>query len=458
MGNAPLDASTTRGLSLLEVLRYPGYTRGTLASIASQEFLPARACTHRNFYYLTRSDSKPAAPVRLERGIWPVEGVTASDGVLRRPAVLLRTSGHKAGAAETPWHDHLDQAVGVANYYGDKRPGDGLTRPDEPLGNRVLLAQADLHRSPERGDRLRAAPLLFFSSQGAEGSQKGHVRFEGLGVIERVELVSQTDRFATPFSNYRFDCGLVSLAAEGERLDWRWIDARRNDSIDLATTARLAPTAWRAWIDEGASALTRVRRRLARGKALSDREQLPEPGTPEHVVLHEVVAFYQTRRERFEALAARVMEERLGSSGVYHRGWLTRRSGDGGVDMVARLDIGQGAEPVRLIVLGQAKCTDIRSRPLRGVSGSQLARLVARLRRGWFGVFVTTGFVTADAQVELLADEYPVMLICGRQVAETVRRLAILEAGGSVRSFLERIDTTYEGSVSDVGPERVLDL
>lgn len=81
---------------------------------------------------------------------------------------------------------------------------------------------------------------------------------------------------------------------------------------------------------------------------------------------------------------------------------------------------------------------------------------MARLRRGWFGVFVTTGYFSRAAQEELIQDEYPVMLIDGRQVAESVRQMAISETSSSVRALLQSIDESYEGLIRDLGAEQVL--
>jgi hypothetical protein len=188
-------------------------------------------------------------------------------------------------------------------------------------------------------------------------------------------------------------------------------------------------------------------------RTIKPSDQLPTPGSVEDLILDKVIDFYRDRRGRFEALAARIMQARLESSGHFVPGWLTRSSGDGGFDMVARLDVGSGLHAVPVVVLGQAKCTE-----RRGASAQQLARLVARLRRGWIGAFVTTGFFTPDAQAELRSDEYPVLLIAGRQVAQTVYRLAVEQASGSVDDLLVAIDSEYETMVTDLEASRVLRL
>jgi len=54
-------------------------------------------------------------------------------------------------------------------------------------------------------------------------------------------------------------------------------------------------------------------------------------------------------------------------------------------------------------VLGQAKC-QVLDRPTHG---RDIARTVARLRRGRLGVYVTTSFFSSQTQREVIEDRYP---------------------------------------------------
>ena len=244
---------------------------------------------------------------------------------------------------------------------------------------------------------------------------------------------------------------MVSLAAEGSALAWDWTAARRDKALTLAQTLEYAPAAWRRWVEDGPAAVPRIRRQLAVPTVLKPAQQLPEPGTKHDRVLDEVIAFHDDKKHEFEALALRVMRERLAGHGLHSQAWITRPGGDGGYDMVGRLDVGEGDRPVKLVVLGQAKCVH-----RTGASAEQLARLVARLQRGWFGVFVTTGYFSEPAQKELEHDKYPVMLVDGRQVAETVLQLANAETDGDVQALLESEFAKYEGLKSDLPPEQIL--
>jgi hypothetical protein len=99
---------------------------------------------------------------------------------------------------------------------------------------------------------------------------------------------------------------------------------------------------------------------------------------------------------------------------------------DGGTDFASRLDVGTAEHNTSLVVLGQAKCI----KPSGSVSPDEVGRLVARLKRGWIGVFVTTGTFTRQAPVEIIDDQYPVVLVHGRALVTHVRRLAAAETDG----------------------------
>ncbi|WP_227978339.1 restriction endonuclease [Arenimonas daejeonensis] len=141
-----------------------------------------------------------------------------------------------------------------------------------------------------------------------------------------------------------------------------------------------------------------------------------------------------------------------GTGASYHRGWLTRGTGDGGLDFVGRIDIGEGLSSTKLVVLGQAKCEKIDS-PTGGV---HIARTVARLRRGWVGAYVTTSFFSEPVQREVYEDQYPVLLLNGLSLANEVTKLKLASGLASTEDFLEHVDAGYEEQISNRRPEEVL--
>lgn len=73
-----------------------------------------------------------------------------------------------------------------------------------------------------------------------------------------------------------------------------------------------------------------------------------------------------------------------GNGAKFTPGWITSKTGDGGTDFVGRIDFGSDFSVLRIIVLGQAKCEKMDT----PTNGRDIARTVARLKRGWVGAYV----------------------------------------------------------------------
>jgi hypothetical protein len=415
----------------------------------------------RNIFNATRWPAWPgladAGRVQLDHGIDSVKKVKAVDGV-RRPAILIGSKPHRAGSDWTPWHDELDPDRGFIRYYGDNKAETGLDAFG-PAGNRSIVEQLLFHTGTTRSERLQAAPMLFFESLVYEGKSKGFWRFLGVGLVERAELVTQIDRHGRPFVNYVFDCMLVDLGAEGLNVAWEWIAARRDPTKTLEDALALAPRAWQRWVELGPTAKAKIRQQLNRASTLSPTDQRPDPGTPAEEALSHVISHYKrlgpfqgVGEHRFEGLASEIAGSTLRTSGQYRPGWITKRAGDGGVDFVSRLDLGSGAGSLRLVVLGQAKCI-AGAAPV--TSGLDLARTVARLDRGWVGAFVTTGYFSDQAQREVQSDRFPLLMLNGRHVGETVVKEAALR-GLTVADYVHTVDAEYDTKLSSRQPAEIL--
>ncbi|WP_252274565.1 restriction endonuclease [Nocardioides sp. LMS-CY] len=107
-----------------------------------------------------------------------------------------------------------------------------------------------------------------------------------------------------------------------------------------------------------------------------------------------------------------------------------------------------------MVVLGQAKCI----LPSSSVSPEQVARVVARLRRDWIGVYVTTGSFSRQAQVEIIDDQYPVVLISGGTLAAAVRQMAQANYGGDLEALLESTIDGHGTVATHRRPEEVLSM
>ncbi|MFJ3017287.1 restriction endonuclease [Streptomyces collinus] len=403
-----------------------------------------------NFHHVTHSPGLNRA--LLEAGINRMAQVGSPDG-MRRPVILIRSSPWKAGTEQTPWHDVFDMDNGHVRYFGDHKASTTLP-PGTTNGNAALLEAFAEHQGHTPDERARATPLLLFRAVSRNGKPKGHVEFCGLGIIERAErLVQWAGSEHTTFINYVYDVALVDLAAEGDQVSWEWIQARRDESVADAKALELAPHAWREWVKRGNSALPRLRRRVARAKVTKVPEQRPVVGSSEAKYLERVYTYFDGRKHDFEAVAAAVAARVLrGAGNNYLDGWLTRRSGDGGADFVGRLDLGSGLAGTSLVVLGQAKCV----KPDTLVTAEQIARVVARLRRGWIGVYVTTGSYSVSAQTEMVEDQYPIVLINGLDLVHELTGMARDDHGGNLIACIEHILGARKTAITNRRPEEIL--
>jgi len=409
-----------------------------------------------NFYAATAMQGGKL--ITLDSGINRIRWVKAPDGE-RVPAILVASSPHKIGSRETPWQDHFEADSGYIRFYGDNRPPN--IDPLSKRGNAALVRAFERHSSPDPGERAQATPVIFFRRVPRLGKQKGFVEFQGFGIVRGVELITQvSEKAGGAFSNYAFDFLVMSMKGEAENFNWAWINRRRDPSADESSCLDLAPKSWKEWIDGGEAAQEKVRRRVSKLLVKPKEEQLPDPGSAPERTLKGIYSYYSGRNVRFEALAAKIAERVVRTSGSdYLFGGLTRASGDGGIDFIGRLDIGSGFDgaylgPARLIVLGQAKC----QLPDRATQGRDIARTVARLRRGWLGVYVTTSFFSSQTQREVIEDRYPIVLINGKRVGEEVHKMTVEAGGVALETFLDDFEAEHDHLSILADPEDLLTI
>ena len=104
------------------------------------------------------------------------------------------------------------------------------------------------------------------------------------------------------------------------------------------------------------------------------------------------------------------------------------------------------------MVLGQAKCEKIDS----PTGGNHIARTVARLKRGWIGVYVTTSYFSEAVQREVLEDKYPILLVNGQMLAQAVQKIVHEQGLPDIKTFLENVDRGYGSQVMQRDPEEIL--
>jgi hypothetical protein len=406
-----------------------------------------------NFFFYT--DLPGANLVLLESGINPVGKVKERR---RTPAILINSSPHKIGSSDTPWQDFFNPAKGQIRYCGDNKST--RTDPIKRKGNKALLEQFEIHNSSDKEIRKDAVPIIFFRKKpvykDGKKRQKGQVEFNGFGVISHAERVVQYNRSEkSDFVNYVFDFTVLSLAEENERFEWGWINARRDPRKSLEETLKIAPKSWKKWIKGGAKSLNTLRRNVSKLQVLPPEDQKPN-SSKEKKVLDGIYSFYSasvSKKKRFEYLASLVAAHFIRKTAPeYKEGWVTQGVGDGGADFIGRLDIGSGFGAAKLIVLGQAKC----EKPNNPTGGNHIARTVARLKRGWLGVYVTTSFFSNRVQIEILEDKFPLLLIHGKTLAEEVSEIMHEEGFKNVKDYLSSINAQYETAIRQREPEEIL--
>ncbi|MEK5133042.1 restriction endonuclease [Bacillus sp. FSL W8-0645] len=404
-----------------------------------------------NFFYFTYKSG--AKKPLLESGINKVADVNAIDGP-RTPVILISSSPHKIGSFDTPWQDFFDPDNGHIRYYGDNK----LTgqSPELSKGNKYLLTAFDVQNSLDTSIRLHATPIIFFKRVIYKGRIKGNVMFQGFGAVERAERITQYDvKKDEYFTNYVFDFVVFSMKNEGEEFKWDWINSRRDPFLSLEDTLRYAPKSWQNWIRGGLPSFEKYRRRVSKLLTTKPDNQKPVTGSREAKALNDIYKFYEGRKARFEGLASLIAEKILGSENdSYMEGWITPSSSDGGSDFVGRLDIGSGFSKTKLVVLGQAKCEKLDV----PTGGNHIARTVARLKRGWVGVYITTSYFSETVQREVIDDSYPIVLVHGLRLAQEVLKMVYLMGFSSVIDFLKDIDKVYEDKILARRPEEILYL
>ena len=390
-------------------------------------------------YFFHTHDPLSATKVMLNHGIQHIKPITCVDGTSRCPAIIISSSPHRYGSEKTPWEDSYDPDYGYVCYYGDNKSSS--VRPEKSLGNSLLLRAFTGHSSPTKADRIAdAIPIIFFERVVYNRRIKGNLKFQGFGIIEKAEIVTQYDSSGNYFSNYMFDLCVFSMKDENEHFDWRWINDRRNANLPAAQTLRYAPKSWKTWLAKGKSCLGEVRRKVSALSIVKAFDQQPVVGSRTANILEQVYDHYKSNRHSFEMLAMRVTEHMLSESGIrVVPGWITSRSSDGGIDFVLRMDIDQGLSGTKIVILGQAKC----EKPDTPTNGQHIARTVARLKRGWIGAYVTTSYFSSSVQLEVMDDHYPIMLINGKKLAETINDI-IIKNGMSLPEYLQMLDKEYE--------------
>ena len=344
-------------------------------------------------------------------GIRPLAYIKKKLSSKKLPAYLILVTHEKSADSKlNPWDDTVDLSNAHICYWGDSK-FHPTKRLDDFRGNGCLRR---IYDAILEGERDQLPPILHFSKPA-----QGQVRFNGLCALETLELSWFFDG-GRPVRNYRaqltiLDCDIVSVD---------WLHGRaRAVSIEQVDSHPKCPAAWKRY-KAGQTHRIDIWKKQVRLRSA----QLPSSGSPDASVLNQLTALDPFDFECVVVAAFRDIKE------VSHRITGTKRTGDGGFDFFGTFSM---HPPLRYEVhfKGEVK----RYSTGTAVNPKDISRLVARLDRREYGIFVTTSYFTEQAQREVLADAYPVHLIAGIDLVNMLRHLRIATGDGINDEWLRSV-------------------
>jgi hypothetical protein len=326
--------------------------------------------------------------------------------------IVLVTHEKSANRTANPWEDFVDVNAGRVIYWGDAK-WDEERLLDDFAGNRTLRAAFDAVLA----NRLDIAPpILHFSKP-----KSGVVRFNGLCALERLEL-SWFEDSGRPVRNYRAHLAIL----DEEFVDVEWLHRRAMATQPEQLTGD-GPLAWRQY----QAGLTK--RMQVWTQDIRPREaQLPSEGSPDASILEQLSELSPSEFERaIVALFTKVE--------IVHRVTQTQLHRDGGFDFYGDFTLPPPLE-YEIDFRGEVK----RYKRTIGVGVKDVSRLVARLGRGQYGLFVTTSYFSPRAQAEVIEDRYPTALLAGVDVVRLLKGLGAARGGSLSAKWLSAVQQERE--------------
>jgi restriction endonuclease Mrr len=346
-------------------------------------------------------------------GMRNADGIRALNYVSRNsdylPAYIILVS-HEVKRVGNPWEDIVDFNSATIYYWGDAKL-DERRRYNEFRGNKRML---QVWEKILEGNLQEVPPILHFSKP-----KRGVVKFNGLCILHDLQL-TWYEQEGVPVKNYRFE--LKILDQDVVKINWLHNRATNSDLNLLNTNA---PQVWKEYLKSNTRKMDIWSKNIQ-----SKEEQLPESGSKDSEVLKEL---HDLNPIEFEAVVVELFKN---LPHVSHKITRTRPTKDGGFDFYGQFVI---PYPINYEIdfLGEAK----KFSPESPVRPKDVSRLVARLGRGQFGIFVSTSYYTKQTQEEVLHDNYPVRLFSGKDLVRMLHELRLVDNN--------RINTSWLNSILD---------
>lgn len=350
----------------------------------------------RHLKYVNLSSLKNELPHTIYYSNRNTDKNQLSTSVVYLPAYVVLLTSHKSTSNHNPWDDYVNISDGEIIYWGDAKNCDRREFMDF-YGNKVLNTINDYRLS---GQREFIPPILHFSKHSS-----GRVTFNGLCVLEDLQIQSYYDH-DQPIKNFR--CKLCIL--DTHEVDVEWLHHRaRIDDLKKLNDKEKTPEIWLNYIKKDVRRLN-----IYKSQIRKKEDQLPS-NEQDMLILENLNNYSPTDFEKIIVALFRDI------TSITHKIEGTRAIKDGGFDFWGEFIL---PAPLNYHIrfLGEVK----RYRQTNSIGPGQVSRLVARLGRDEFGIYITTSYYTEQAQQEVLQDRYPVKLFSGIDVVNLFKEAQLI--------------------------------
>jgi hypothetical protein len=324
----------------------------------------------------------------------------------RLPAFVVLVTRGISHKHYNPWDDIIDYGSSRIFYWGDAKFDINKDYKDFD-GNKCLMSIYEKHLD---GKNSEVPPILHFSKK-----QTGKIIFNGLCLITNVETTWFEDN-KKPVKNYRFELTIL----DEDKISVNWLLSRIKNS---SNSDKIAPECWTSFIKGRIKKLNLIKKEI-----LNKETQLPIEKSSDALVLETLV---KLKPIEFEAVLVNLIK---GLPHINHNITRTRIVKDGGFDFFGEFTL-PFPFSYKIEFLGEAKKYNRNS----SIGPHLVSRLVARLGRGQYGIFVTTSYYTTQAQQEVLEDGYPIKLYSGIDVINFLRELKLIDGYNIKKEWLNEI-------------------
>ena len=325
---------------------------------------------------------------------------------------IVLVSSHLNTESHNPWDDIVDHHLGMIRYWGDAK-FDERKRIDDWIGNK------NLRRAIDESNRKHHPFILHFTK-----AESGWMTFNGLCVMKSLDLAWFQDE-GRPVQNYRATLSILDC----NHIDVRWLENWRTKDT-LVERLEGAPEAWTNYVNGKKISIMRA----WSGKIKGTNEQLPVEGTVEHVALEQLM---KMDAFDFEKMTVQLIDE-VGT-GIVRDLEKTRDRQDGGYEFTGVFVL---PDPFQYEIpfKGEVK------RHRNAISPDHVSRLVARLDRGEYGIYITTSYFTKQAQSEVHEMRYPVNLVYANKLIAMIKKTPHWSDRGINENWLKSFQKSEKGS------------